>query len=242
MGANCNTGTTCPHSSVTSSLTNTKKNTFHLVLCPICSPKVLDIMGWKYIIIIHGYRRHNWHLVSSNWSTRIWTKCAVTFAKPAPKMNIFDKSVPRFSQSAEKHMSRTPVFFNRLTKSQIIDWSKIYSWPIRNPESVSREMYLSMDWTREYLQKPVFWYKLRYIVGFLLVEMAISTNQKPTIYRNLYENTNGPWNVLVSCHIDIYLKLMGCKFLTGMGGHDWRERPPSIFRTPINSHEVISVR
>ena len=36
---------------------------------------------------------------------------------------------------------------------------------------------------------PVFSYKLRYIVGFWLVEMAISTNQKPTIYRNLYENT-----------------------------------------------------
>ena len=38
---------------------------------------------------------------------------------------------------------------------------------------------------------PVFSYKLRYIVGFWLVEMTISTNQKPTIYRNLYENT-GP--------------------------------------------------
>ena len=38
---------------------------------------------------------------------------------------------------------------------------------------------------------PVFSYKLRYIVGFWLVEMAISTNQKSTIYRNLYENT-GP--------------------------------------------------
>ena len=36
---------------------------------------------------------------------------------------------------------------------------------------------------------PVFSYKLRYIVGFWLVEMAISTNQNPTIYRNLYENT-----------------------------------------------------
>ena len=36
---------------------------------------------------------------------------------------------------------------------------------------------------------PVFSYKLRYIVGFWLVEMAISTNQKPTIYRNLYKNT-----------------------------------------------------
>ena len=40
---------------------------------------------------------------------------------------------------------------------------------------------------------PVFSYKLRHIVGFWLVEMAISTNQKPTIYRNLYENT-GPAN------------------------------------------------
>ena len=40
---------------------------------------------------------------------------------------------------------------------------------------------------------PVFSYKLRYIVGFWLVEMAISTNHKPTIYRNLYENT-GPDN------------------------------------------------
>ena len=37
----------------------------------------------------------------------------------------------------------------------------------------------------------VFSYKLRYIVGFRLVEMAISTNRKPTIYRYLYENT-GP--------------------------------------------------
>ena len=36
---------------------------------------------------------------------------------------------------------------------------------------------------------PVFSYKLRYIVGFWLVEMAISTNQKPTTYHNLYKNT-----------------------------------------------------
>ena len=35
----------------------------------------------------------------------------------------------------------------------------------------------------------VFSYKLRYIVGFGLVEMVISTNPKPTIHRNLYENT-----------------------------------------------------
>ena len=38
---------------------------------------------------------------------------------------------------------------------------------------------------------PVFSYKLRYIIGFRLVEMAISTNQKPAIYVSLVENT-GP--------------------------------------------------
>ena len=40
------------------------------------------------------------------------------------------------------------------------------------------------------LPGPIFSYKLRYIVIFWLVEIAISTNPKPTIYRNLYENTD----------------------------------------------------
>ena len=53
-------------------------------------------------------------------------------------------------------------------------------------------MELFCDTTRySALTGAVFSYKLRYIVGFWLVEMAISTNQKPKIYRNLYENT-GP--------------------------------------------------
>ena len=30
---------------------------------------------------------------------------------------------------------------------------------------------------------------LRFIVGYGFVEIIISTNPKPTIYRNLYENT-----------------------------------------------------
>ena len=33
--------------------------------------------------------------------------------------------------------------------------------------------------------------KLQYVVGFGLVDMAITTSPKPTIYRNLYENS-GP--------------------------------------------------
>ena len=37
--------------------------------------------------------------------------------------------------------------------------------------------------------RMVFSYKLRYIIGFGLVGIAISTNPKPTIYRNLYVNT-----------------------------------------------------
>ena len=39
------------------------------------------------------------------------------------------------------------------------------------------------------LDQESYSHKLRYIVGFWLVEMAISTNQKPTIYRNLYDDT-----------------------------------------------------
>ena len=42
----------------------------------------------------------------------------------------------------------------------------------------------------------VFSYKLRYSVGFWLVEMAISTNQKPAIYRTLYRNT-GPGSAVI---------------------------------------------
>ena len=37
-------------------------------------------------------------------------------------------------------------------------------------------------------QGAVFSYKLSYIVGFGFVEMAISTNPKPTIHHNLCEN------------------------------------------------------
>ena len=42
---------------------------------------------------------------------------------------------------------------------------------------------ITVDW-RKYTGL-VFLYKLQYIVGFRLVETAISTNPNPTIYRNL---------------------------------------------------------
>ena len=44
-------------------------------------------------------------------------------------------------------------------------------------------------WVQWGISGLVFLYKLQYIVGFRLVEMAISTNPKPRKYRNLYENT-----------------------------------------------------
>ena len=48
---------------------------------------------------------------------------------------------------------------------------------------------LLTDINLTYSSGAILSYTLRYIVGFGLVEMAISTNPKPTIYRNLYENT-----------------------------------------------------
>ena len=39
-------------------------------------------------------------------------------------------------------------------------------------------------------EATTFLYTLWYTVGFWLVQMTISTNPKPMIYRNLYENTD----------------------------------------------------
>ena len=47
----------------------------------------------------------------------------------------------------------------------------------------------------------VFSYELRYIVGFELVEMTISTNPKSTIYRNLDENTGPAESATIGPHI-----------------------------------------
>ena len=49
-------------------------------------------------------------------------------------------------------------------------------------------IYMFIQWTNA--PGPVFSYKLRYIIGWL-VEMPISTNHKPIIYRNLCDNS-GP--------------------------------------------------
>ena len=61
-----------------------------------------------------------------------------------------------------------------------------------NKEAITFKKLRNNDsYFKQYHYGAVFSYKLRYIVGFGLVEMAISPNPKPTIYRNLYENT-GP--------------------------------------------------
>ena len=81
---------------------------------------------------------------------------------------------------------------------------------------------------------PVFSYKLRYIVGFWLVEIAISTNQKPTIYRNLYENTGPAWFVTkctYKVHQDSVLTQLHCKSQSewGGGGHNMSDCAHIIF-------------
>ena len=60
-------------------------------------------------------------------------------------------------------------------------------------------MYVSnIYWLTTDESGPVLSYKSRYIVGCGLVEMTISTNPKPTIYCNLYENTcpGGSGNII----------------------------------------------
>ena len=47
----------------------------------------------------------------------------------------------------------------------------------------------SIYYPHYYKSRPLFSDKLRYDVGFRLVAISIATNPKPTIYRNLYENT-----------------------------------------------------
>ena len=46
----------------------------------------------------------------------------------------------------------------------------------------------NIEWHPGLVLSYNLWYT--YIVGFGLVEMAISTKPKPTIYHNLYENTS----------------------------------------------------
>ena len=76
-----------------------------------------------------------------------------------------------------------------------ITFNRKCSWKHRNINSIE---YANISLLKEnFLESIVIYEKapgsneLQYIVGFGMVEMAISTNPKPTIYRNLYENT-GP--------------------------------------------------
>ena len=75
------------------------------------------------------------------------------------------------------------------------DRTAMYAWHPNRKKNVKASAASAELQSETYAPGPVFSYKLRYIVGFWLVEMAISTNQKPTIYRNLYENT-GPVPIL----------------------------------------------
>ena len=97
----------------------------------------------------------------------------------------------------------------------------------------------------------VFSYNLRYIVGFGLVEMAISTNQKPTIYRSLYENT-GPAVSHTGSAIKVLTRMAGdesringdnCLGVASIFCRDWvtvRMVDPLI-RTPIRRHNTCAL-
>ena len=88
----------------------------------------------------------------------------------------------------------TLIDFMSYITTQMINWFVIAMPAMQGLSALS--VWLAYQFSGSKLRNmtvpwPAFSYKLRYIVGFWLVEMAISTNQKPTIYRNLYENT-GP--------------------------------------------------
>ena len=74
---------------------------------------------------------------------------------------------------------------------------------------------------------PVFSYKLRKIVGFWLVEMAISTNRKPTIFINLYENT-GP-------------VFYAYNLTTGSQRNWWYDGKPKSHRRVFNNYETFLI-
>ena len=81
--------------------------------------------------------------------------------------------------------------YSELINGYFTSLSHISSSELFSPQQIWR--WRDCDSDQRWSPGAAFSYKLRYIVGFWLVEMAISTNQKPTIYRNLYENT-GPVN------------------------------------------------
>ena len=92
---------------------------------------------------------------------------------------------------------KTSLTDNRTDATRMINTLKCsfhkQSWShVRSPVEWS----LNIHWSDSlraghYTPEPVFSYKLRYVARFGLVEIAISTNPKPAIYRSLYENT-GP--------------------------------------------------
>ena len=106
-----------------------------------------------------------------------------------PAWKVGDRGfVPR----SDIQVSRKQNVSSPLTRKDSVLNFEFYVWLPKNPFILSvYSLHLPLSLNHTKWQSGVFSYKLRYIVGFGLVEMDISTNPKPTIYRNLYENT-GP--------------------------------------------------
>ena len=84
-------------------------------------------------------------------------------------------------------------------ESEIYNWSNspapvvIEWWPLTNIRHTRMTLMCataSLSNNIGSMPVSVFSYSVRYMIGFRLVEMAIPTNLKPTIYPNLYENTD----------------------------------------------------
>ena len=104
--------------------------------------------------------------------------------------NCVSNSSFKWRKIQYSQFSRTRVIFARFQLSRILRGRQIREFQNLGKIIIIIAHRRKTDLTDlQYDSGPVFSYKLRYIVGFWLVEMAISTNQKPTIYRNLYENT-----------------------------------------------------
>ena len=82
---------------------------------------------------------------------------------------------------------------------------------------------------------PVFSYMLRYIVGLRLVEMAISTNLKPAMYRNMSENTCPGIASVVSVP-----KSRTCRFYCVIPRHiaDFNPCPAQLFQIIFHSFKA----
>ena len=134
------------------------------------------VLTRKNDIITTSYRRHAWNDVEIRYKSRC--NC-VEITLKLWRWNKFHLKF--FSTSFQRQFAIFQRrFYVETTSLCLLGYWVVGCWRVLIP-------FLKTSFIQA--SGPVFSYNLRYIVGFGLVEMAISTNSKPTIYRNLYENS-----------------------------------------------------